>query len=92
MRLKKTRKRIFPKGPRKLLCKKSTFKAMSSGRSLRLRKAWQTVYNDFNRCKNGQLILCDTHLGPPSFWTSSMKAKLKRLVNNRKGVSQPKFN
>ena len=47
--------------------------------------AWQTVYNDLNRCKNGQSILCDTHLGPPSSWGSSMK--LKRLLNNRKKVS-----
>jgi hypothetical protein len=46
--------------------------------------AWQTVYNDLNRCKNGQSILCDTHLGSLSSWTSSMKVKLKRLVNNRK--------
>ena len=53
---------------------------------------WQTVYNDLNRCKNGQLIVCDTHLGPPSFWTSSMKVKFKRLVNHRKGVSQSKLN
>ena len=52
--------------------------------------AWQTVYNDLNSCKNGQSILCDTHLGPPSSWTSSMMVKLKRLVNNRKGVSQSK--
>jgi hypothetical protein len=35
--------------------------------------AWQTVYNDLKRCKNGQSILCDTHLGPPSFWTSDGK-------------------
>ena len=54
--------------------------------------ARQTVYNALNRRKNGQSILCDTHLGPPSSWASSMKVKLKRLVNNRKGVSQPKLN
>ena len=52
--------------------------------------AWQTVYNDLNSCKNGQSILCDTHLGPPSSWAPSMKVELKRLVNNRKGVSQSK--
>ncbi len=52
--------------------------------------AWQTVYSDLNSCKNGQSILCDTHLGPPSSRTSSMKVKLKRLLNNRKGVSQSK--
>ena len=51
--------------------------------------AWQTVYNDLNRCKNGQSILEDTRPGRPSSWTSSMKVKLKRLLNNRKRVSQP---
>jgi hypothetical protein len=54
--------------------------------------ARKTVYNDLNRCKNGQLIVCDTRIGPPSFWTSSMKVKFKRLVNHRKGVSQSKLN
>jgi hypothetical protein len=29
--------------------------------------AWQTVYNVLNPRKNGQSILCDTHLGPPSY-------------------------
>jgi hypothetical protein len=29
---------------------------------------WQTGYNALNRRKNGQSILCDTHLGPPSYW------------------------
>jgi hypothetical protein len=51
----------------------------------------RTVYNALNRRENGQSILCDTHLGPPSSWTSSMKVKLKRLVNNRNRVSQPKL-
>ena len=50
----------------------------------------QTVYNNLNRRKNGQPILEDKSPGRPSSWTSSMKAKLKRLVNNRKGVSQRK--
>ncbi len=39
--------------------------------------AWQTVNNDINRCKDGELIVCDAYLGPPSFWTSSMKAKIE---------------
>jgi transposase len=53
--------------------------------------ARQTVYNAKNRRENGQSILEDTRPGRPSSWTSSMKAKLKRLVNNRKGVSQRKL-
>jgi hypothetical protein len=56
---------------------------------VRVEIAWQTVFNALNSRKNGQSILCDTHLGPPS---SSIKVKSKRMVNNRKGVSQPKLN
>jgi hypothetical protein len=41
------------------------------------------VYNDLNS-KNGESILCDTHLGLPSSWVSSMKVKLKRLVKTDK--------
>jgi hypothetical protein len=54
--------------------------------------ARRTVYNALNRRKNGQSILCDTHLGPPSSWTSSLKLKLKRLINIRKMGSKPKLN
>jgi hypothetical protein len=54
--------------------------------------AWQTVYNDLNRCINGKSIVCDVHLGPPSFWTLSDKVKFKRLANHRKAVSQSKLN
>ena len=28
--------------------------------------AWQTVNNDLNRCKDGESIVCDASLGPPS--------------------------
>ena len=53
--------------------------------------ARRTVYNALNRRKNGQSILEVTRSGRPSSWTSSMKVKLKRLVNHRKGVSQRKL-
>ena len=53
--------------------------------------ARQTVYNALNRRKNGQSILEDPRLGRPSSWTPSMKVKLKRMVNHRKGVSQRKL-
>ena len=49
--------------------------------------AHQTGYNALNRRKNGQSILEVTRSGRPSSWISSMKVKLKRLVNHRKGVS-----
>jgi hypothetical protein len=52
--------------------------------------AWQTVYSALNIRKNGQSILCDTHLGPPSSWITHINEKLKKLVNHRKGVSQRK--
>ena len=50
-----------------------------------------TVYNALNRRKNDQSILEVTRSGRPSSWTSSIKVKLKRLVNHRKGVSQRKL-
>ena len=53
--------------------------------------ARRTIYNALNRRKNGQSILEVTRFGRPSSWTSSMKVKLKRLVNHRKGVSQRKL-
>jgi len=43
--------------------------------------AHNTVFNALNRRKNGQPILGEKRSGRPSSWTSSMKAKLKRLVN-----------
>ena len=51
----------------------------------------QTVSNALNRRKNYQSILGKNLPGRPSYWTSSMKVKLKRLVNNRKGVSQQRL-
>ena len=49
--------------------------------------ARRTVYNTLNR----QSILENTRSGRSSSWTSSLKVKLKRLVNHRKGVSQRKL-
>ena len=40
--------------------------------------AWQTVYNDLNRCKNGQSIVCNAHLGPPSFWEGKIEETVKQ--------------
>jgi hypothetical protein len=51
---------------------------MSSGQLLRKRRdRLATVNNDLNRCKDGESIVCDARLGTPSFWTSSMKAKIE---------------
>jgi len=52
--------------------------------------ARKKFYNALNRRKNDQSILEEKRPGRPSSWTSFMKAMLKRLVNNRKGVSQLK--
>ena len=46
--------------------------------------ARRTVYNALK-------LLEVTRSGRPSSWTPSMKVKLKRLVNHRKGVSQRKL-
>jgi transposase len=53
--------------------------------------ARRTVYNALDRRKKGQPIFDKKRSGRPSTWTSSMKATLHRLVNNRKGVSQRKL-
>ena len=63
---------------------------MSSGRSLRKGRN-RSPDCALNRRKNGQSILEDPRPGRPSSWTPSKKVKLKRLVNNRKGVSQRKL-
>jgi hypothetical protein len=93
MRLKKTRERFFPKLLENFFVKNPHFKRCQVvDHFLREGTARQTVYNALIRCNNGQSKLCYTHLGPPSSWVSSIKVKLKRLGNNRKGVSQPKLN
>ena len=74
MRLKKQEREFFRKLHENFIVKNPHFKQCQVvNRFVREGIAWQTVYNDLNRCKDGQSILCDTHFGPPSFWTSSMK-------------------
>ena len=86
MRLKKQEREFFRKVLENFIVKNPHFRRVVD-HFVREGIAWQTVYNDLNSCKNGQSILCDTHLGPPSSCGSSMKVKLKRLLNNRKRVS-----
>ena len=87
------RKRNFPKAPRSLYCKKSKILSYvkCSFTSYEKGSLDKRFYNALNRRKNGQSILCGTHLRPPSPWITSINEKLKRLVNHRKGVSQPKL-
>ena len=93
MRLKKSDREFFRKLLENLIVKNQQFsQCQVADCFVQEGIAWQTGYNAYNRRKNGQSILCDTHLGPPSSWTSSMNVKLRRLVNNRKIVSQPKLN
>jgi len=50
------------------------------------------VKNDVIMFKNSQSILKDRHLGcHPLSWTSPLKGKLQRLINNRKVLSQCKL-
>ena len=68
MRLKKQEREFFLKSaPRKLIVKNPQFKQrevidhfVKEG----------IAYNALNPRKNGQSLLCDTHLDPPSSWTS----------------------
>jgi hypothetical protein len=93
MRLKKKEREFFRKLLENFFVKNPHFKRCQVvDHFLQEGTPRRTVYNALNRGKNGQSILCDTHLGSPSFWTSSMKVKLKRLLNHRKVVSQLKLN
>ena len=91
MRLEKKEKEFFRKLLENFIVKNPQFKQCQVvDRFVRVGIARRTVYNALNRSKNGQSILEGTRSARPSSWTSSMKVKLKRLVNHRKGVSQRK--
>ena len=91
MRLKKQEREFFRKLLENFIVKNPQFKQRQVvDHFVREGIARRTVYNALNRHKNGQSILEVTRSGRPSSWTSSMKVKLKRLVNHRKGVSQRK--
>ena len=92
MRLKKKEREFFRKLLENFIVKNPQFKQCQVVHHfVREGIARRTVYNALNRRKNGQSILEVTRSGRPSSWTSSMKVKLKRLVNHRKGVSQRKL-
>ena len=92
MRLKKKEREFFRKLLENFIVKNPQFKQCQVvDHFVREGIARRTVYNALNRRKNGQSILEVTRSGRPSSWTSSMKVKLKRLVNHRKGVSQRKL-
>jgi hypothetical protein len=93
MRLKKSEREFFRKVLENFIVKNPHFKQCQVvDPFVREEIARRTVYNALNRRKNGQSILCDTYLGPPSSWTFSLKLKLKRLINIRKMGSKPKLN
>ncbi len=79
-RLKKQEREFFRKRLENLIVKNPHFRQCQVVDQLvREWIAWQTVFNDLNRCINGKSIVCDAHLGPPSFWTSSMNVKIQEI-------------
>ena len=50
--------------------------------------ARSTIYNTINRIQNWGPIQDNKRTGRPTTWTTAAKKKLKRLTNNRTGVSQ----
>ena len=50
--------------------------------------ARSTIYNTINRIQNEGPIQDNKRTGRPTTWTTAAKKKLKRLTNNRTGVSQ----
>ena len=51
----------------------------------------KTAYNYINRELNGQSLQIKKNSGRPTSWSKEKLAKLKKLTNNRKGVSQRKL-
>ena len=47
----------------------------------------RTIYNTINHFHNEESIEDKIKTGRPTFWTSTRKNQLKRLTNNRKGIS-----
>jgi transposase len=48
----------------------------------------RTIYDAINRLQNEESIEDKKKTGRPTSWTSTRKNQLKKLTNNRKGVSQ----
>ena len=53
--------------------------------------AQNTIYDNLKRLKTDQFFSDKKRSGRPTSWTTEKKPKLKRLVNNRKRVSQRKL-
>ena len=53
--------------------------------------AQNTTYDNLKRLETGQSFSDKKRSGCPTSWTREKKPKLKRLVNNRKGLSQRKI-
>ena len=51
----------------------------------------RTIYNTINRLHNGESIKDKKQTSRPTSWTTTRKNQLKRLTNNRKGVSQQRL-
>ena len=92
MRLNKVERKVFRKRLENFFVKNPKIKQCEVvGHFVKKGIARQTVYNASNLRKNSKLISHKNHPVRPSSWMSSMKGKLKRLVNNRKGVYQPRL-
>jgi hypothetical protein len=50
--------------------------------------ARRTIYNTIDRLQTARLISDNKRTGRPTSWTAAKKRRLKRLTNNRYGVSQ----
>jgi transposase len=50
--------------------------------------ARRTIYNTFNKLESSQPLKDKKKTGRPSSWTAYRTRKLKRLVNNKTGISQ----
>ena len=53
--------------------------------------ARSTIYTTINRIQSGEPIKDKKRTGRPTTWTAAKKKKLKRLTNNRTGMSQKRL-
>ena len=86
MRLSVTERETFRKAVKNMISqmKKSYLVAHFTKQGIARRR----IYNTINRIQNGEPIKDNKTTGRPTTWTTATKKKLKRLTNNRTGVSQ----
>ena len=81
--------RIFPKTCKNVSWKNSSWKTSDVVKHFELEgNSRRTVYSVLNKLETTQTVDEEKRTGRPTSWVSGSQGKLKRLVNNKTGVSQ----